>query len=145
MRNAVYQHLIAAENALDEAQEQSGPRVRARSATYDLDAFQEVRLENDRLIALAFPAHGGHIGALDLRESLLNVLATFTGVPLASAPALAANSRPAVIPARLSSTTFIQSRQLFPTWSPAAPLSTAISQSEHIMPGSGASQLASLS
>ena len=86
VRNAVYQHLIAAENALDEAHEQSGPRVRAEVGDYNLDAFQEVRLENDRLIALAFPAHGGHIGALDLRESLLNVLATSTGVPLASAP-----------------------------------------------------------
>ncbi len=87
VRNAVYGHLIAAENALDEAQEHSGPRVRALVGDYNLDAFQEVRLENDRLIALAFPAGGGHIGALDLRESLLSVLATFTGSPFAFGPA----------------------------------------------------------
>jgi len=87
LRNAVYRHLIAAENALDEAQEIGGPRVRALVGDYNLDAFQEVRLENDRLIALAGPAQGGHIGELDLREALLNVLATFTGSPLALDPA----------------------------------------------------------
>ena len=77
LRNAVYRHLIAAENALDLAQEQSGPRVRAEVGDFNQDARQEVRLENDRLITLVRPACGGHIYGLDLREPLVNMLATF--------------------------------------------------------------------
>ena len=76
LRNAVYRHLIAADNALDEAEGKIGPRVRAEAGDFNLDARQEVRLENDRLIALVRPAHGGHIYELDLREPLLNMLAT---------------------------------------------------------------------
>jgi hypothetical protein len=78
VRHAVFGHLIAADNALDEAQAITGPRVRAFVGDFNLDARQEVRLENDRLIALVRPAQGGHIDALDLRQQQFNVLATFT-------------------------------------------------------------------
>ena len=76
LRNTVYRRLIAADNALDDAEGRLGPRVRAEAGDFNLDARQEVRLENDRLIALVRPALGGHVYELDVREPLINVLAT---------------------------------------------------------------------
>jgi len=76
LRNAVYRHLINAHNALDEAEGRSGPRVSIEVADYNLDARQEVRLENDRLVVYARPAQGGHIYELDVRHASTNLLAT---------------------------------------------------------------------
>ncbi len=76
LRNAVYAHLISAHNALDEMEGTTGPRVRVDVRDFNFDARQEVRLENDCLIALARPARGGHIYELDLRAHLTNALAT---------------------------------------------------------------------
>jgi 4-alpha-glucanotransferase len=76
LRNAAFRHLIAAHNALDEIEGNTGPRVRIDVGDFNLDARQEVRLENDRLIAFVRPARGGHVYELDLREQLLNALAT---------------------------------------------------------------------
>ncbi len=59
LRNAIYHHLIAADNALDEAEGKEGPRVSIEAGDFNLDARQEVRLENDRLVALVRPAQGG--------------------------------------------------------------------------------------
>jgi alpha-amylase len=81
LRNAIYRSLIAAENALDEAEGRSGPRVLLEVADFNLDARQEVRLANDRLIALVRPAQGGHIYELDVRPSTTNVLATLDRRP----------------------------------------------------------------
>lgn len=75
LRHAIHRQLIAAHNALDELEGKSGPRVLAEVGDFNLDARLEVRLENDRLIAHVRPAQGGHIYALDDRESLVNVLA----------------------------------------------------------------------
>jgi alpha-amylase len=50
-------------------------------ADFNLDARQEVRLANDRLIALVRPAQGGHIYELDVRQSTTNVLATLDRRP----------------------------------------------------------------
>ncbi len=49
LRNAIYHSLIAAHNALDDAEGRTGPRVRIEVGDFNLDARQEVRLENDRL------------------------------------------------------------------------------------------------
>ena len=81
LRNAVYRHLIAADNALDLAQQQTGPYARASVGDFNLDARLEVRLENDCLITLVRPASGGHIYALDLREPLVSLLATLGARP----------------------------------------------------------------
>ena len=70
LRNAIYRHLIAAENALDDAAGRAGPRVAIEVGDFNLDARQEVRIENDRLVALVRPATGGHIYELDVREPL---------------------------------------------------------------------------
>ena len=81
LRNAIFKSLIAAHNALDEAEGKSGPRALLEVGDFNLDARQEVCLENDRLIALVRPATGGHIYGLDDRQSLTNVMATLTRRP----------------------------------------------------------------
>ena len=90
LRNAVYRHLISAHNALDEAEGRSGPRVSIEVADYNLDARQEVRLENDRLIAFVRPAQGGHVYELDSRHASTNLLATLDRRPEAYHGAIAA-------------------------------------------------------
>ena len=81
LRNAIYRSLIAADNALDDAEGRTGPRVALEVADFNLDARQEVRLENDHLIAMVRPAQGGHLYELDVRGSATNVLATLDRRP----------------------------------------------------------------
>ena len=81
LRNAIYGALIAAHNALDDAEGRSGPRVGLEVGDFNLDGRQEVRLENDRLIALIRPAQGGHVYELDVREGATNLLATLDRRP----------------------------------------------------------------
>jgi alpha-amylase len=66
---------------LDEAEGITGPRVSLEVADYNLDARQEVKLENDHLIALVRPAQGGHVYELDVRHNKANVLATLDRRP----------------------------------------------------------------
>lgn len=81
LRNAIYRHLIAADLALDDAEGIAGPRCSLSVGDYNLDARQEVRLENDHLIAFVRPATGGHVYELDLKQALTNVLATLDRRP----------------------------------------------------------------
>jgi hypothetical protein len=81
LRNAIYRCLIASNNALDDAEGKAGPRVSLEVADFNLDARQEVRLENEQLIAFVRPATGGHVYELDERRSLTNLLATLDRRP----------------------------------------------------------------
>lgn len=81
LRGAIYRHLIACHNALDEAEGVTGARVALEIGDFNLDARQEVRLENDRLVAFLRPAQGGHVYELDVRDTLTNVLATLDRRP----------------------------------------------------------------
>jgi 4-alpha-glucanotransferase len=81
LRNAIYRGLITAHNALDDAEDRTGPRVLIEVGDFNLDARQEVRLENDRLIAWVRPASGGHIYELDVRGNATNLLATLDRRP----------------------------------------------------------------
>ena len=90
LRNAVYRHLINAQNALDETEGRVGPRVSIDAADYNLDARQEVRLENDQLIVFVRPAQGGHVYELDVRHASTNLLATLDRRPEAYHAAIAA-------------------------------------------------------
>jgi alpha-amylase len=89
LRNAVYRSLISAHSALDEAEGKTGPRVSLEVGDFNLDARQEVRLENDALIALVRPALGGHLYELDVRQSAINLLATLDRRPEAYHRAIA--------------------------------------------------------
>lgn len=81
LRNAIYHHLIAAHNALDDAEGKTGPRVGLEVGDFNIDARQEIKLENDYLIAYVRPATGGHLYELDLRNALTNVLNTLDRRP----------------------------------------------------------------
>jgi len=81
LRNAVFNHLIAADNLLDRVLDKPHERVEAVSADIDFDGRQEIRLENDRLIALIKPSRGGQIYELDVRSICHNLLATLARRP----------------------------------------------------------------
>ena len=82
LRNAIYRSLIAADNALDDAEGAIGPASQLEVGDFNLDARQEVRLENDRLIALVRPAPGrAHLRAGRPSQCASNVLATLDRRP----------------------------------------------------------------
>ena len=95
LRNAVYQHLINADNLLEKAvgrcfcmgsqpqgsDESKNGWVEAAADDFDFDGHQEVRLANDKLVALIAPNRGGCIYELDIRSICHNLLATLTRRP----------------------------------------------------------------
>ncbi len=81
LRNAVYQHLIAADNLLERATGRTGPWVQAVAEDYNFDARQEIRLANDRLVSILAPGRGGQMVELDVRQICHNLLATITRQP----------------------------------------------------------------
>jgi alpha-amylase len=81
LRNAVYNHLIAADNLLNQEAGKQAPWVEAAVRDYNLDARQEVYLSNDKLAMLLAPARGGQLYELDVRTICLNLLATLTRRP----------------------------------------------------------------
>ena len=81
LRNAIYRHLIAADNLLDQATGRAGTWIEAVADDYDFDARQEVRLANDKLYALIAPSRGGQMIELDVRKIQHNLMATLTRRP----------------------------------------------------------------
>jgi len=81
LRNAVYHHLIAAEQSMDQATRAPAPWVEAKIEDYNFDARQEVQLANDRLCALMAPSRGGQMYELDVRAIHHNLLATLARRP----------------------------------------------------------------
>ena len=81
LRNAVYQNLITADNCLERAAGRDDDWVEATVGDYNLDARQEIRLANDKLVALLAPANGGHLYELDVRGISHNLLATLARRP----------------------------------------------------------------
>ncbi len=81
LRNAVYRHLIRAEGLLDQASGREGEWIEAVADDFDFDARREVRLANDRLVALLSPARGGQLYELDVRAAEHNLLATLARRP----------------------------------------------------------------
>ncbi|HEX3998950.1 MAG TPA: alpha-amylase/4-alpha-glucanotransferase domain-containing protein [Pirellulales bacterium] len=109
LRNAIYNHLIAADNLLDQAAGRlqsdstssgatttnriagsngaAGHRnaaagwVEAAGDDYDFDGRPEVQLAGDKLIAWIAPSRGGQIYELDIRSICHNLLATLSRRP----------------------------------------------------------------
>src|SRR5690606_21505696 len=81
LRNAIYRHLIAADTAIEQLAGRTGRWVDVAVADFNLDARKEIRLVGDRLIAYVAPARGGHLYALDLRSTRVNLLATLNRRP----------------------------------------------------------------
>jgi hypothetical protein len=76
LRNAIYGHLIEADNQLDALEHGKGCWIEATCEDYNLDQCNEVRLANDQLIAYFAPASGGMLYELDVRAAKHNLLAT---------------------------------------------------------------------
>lgn len=85
LRNAVFKHLIAADNLLDKLQQrdwQTGqPWVEISAEDYNYDGRQEVALANNRLLLLAAPAEGGQIYEIDVKSIGHNLVAGLTRRP----------------------------------------------------------------
>jgi alpha-amylase len=94
LRNAVYRHLIAADEMLDRATRGRDPWVEARAEDFNFDGRQEVQLANDRLIALLAPSRGGQMYELDVRAIRHNLLATLARRPEAYHAKVLAGANP---------------------------------------------------
>ena len=81
LRNAVYRALIAADALLDQVAGRPEAWVEATADDFNFDARQEVRLANDRMMAMIEPSRGGRLGELDVRRIQHNLLATLTRQP----------------------------------------------------------------
>ena len=81
LRNAVYHELIAADEVLDRVARRPATWVEATADDYNFDARQEVRLANDRMMALVVPSRGGMLAELDVRGIRHNILATLSRRP----------------------------------------------------------------
>ncbi|MFN4259092.1 MAG: alpha-amylase/4-alpha-glucanotransferase domain-containing protein [Gemmataceae bacterium] len=81
LRNAVYQHLIAADNALREINHRDGDWTDRQIADFNFDGQPEVKLSNSRLSAYFRPNQGGCLYELDLHVIRHNLLATLSRRP----------------------------------------------------------------
>ncbi len=81
LRNAVYANLIEADGLLEELTRDTDRWVEVVTGDLNLDARQEVKLSNQRLVALFAPACGGHMYELDLRACKSNLLSTLNRRP----------------------------------------------------------------
>jgi alpha-amylase len=79
LRQAVYHHLIAAENTLPE--QRGDDWIEAQTGDLNLDGAPEVCLGNSRLAAYFNPQVGGSLYELDLRPIQHNLLATLSRRP----------------------------------------------------------------
>jgi len=78
LRNAVFKHLIAADNLLDQAAGKTGNWVEAKAKDCDLDGRPEIVISNSKLTGIIDPLGGGHLYELDVRSICHNLLATLT-------------------------------------------------------------------
>jgi alpha-amylase len=81
LRNAVYNHLIAADNAVLDMEQRTERWVEIKSADFNLDGQPEISLSNNRLAAYFSPRAGGSLYELDLRPICHNLLATLSRRP----------------------------------------------------------------
>lgn len=81
LRNAIYNHLITADNLLDSIAQPDSSWVQIDAADYNLDLRKEIRIASDRLVAFIAPSQGGHVVELDIRSIQHNLLATLNRRP----------------------------------------------------------------
>jgi len=80
LRNAVYHHLIVADNLIDQATN-SPTQCQIRAADFNFDLSAELLLANSELMAWFQPAVGGRMYELDVRSIGHNLLATMQRRP----------------------------------------------------------------
>ncbi|MBN1590693.1 MAG: DUF1926 domain-containing protein, partial [Pirellulales bacterium] len=92
LRNAIYEHLISAENLLNQANRRPEQWIEAKAEDFNFDGNQEIQLANDRLAMLIAPGVGGRIYELDVRQIRHNLLATLMRRPEAYHQKIAAGA-----------------------------------------------------
>ncbi len=80
LRNAIYEHLIAADTLLSDL-DGTLRNPQAAADDFDFDGQQEVRLSNDQMVLWLDPARGGRMYEWDVREIKHNLLATLQRRP----------------------------------------------------------------
>ncbi|MDG2381749.1 MAG: DUF1926 domain-containing protein [Pirellulaceae bacterium] len=78
LRNAVFNHLIAADNLLDQILGKPACWVEGSADDFNFDARPEIQLRNDKLMCLLSPSFGGHMYELDVRSICHNLQASLT-------------------------------------------------------------------
>lgn len=83
LRNGVYQHLIAAENLLNQYERRGWQQdqqawVEIDAGDFNLDGRPESRLANNRLLALVSPAVGGQLYEFDVKPICHNLQASLS-------------------------------------------------------------------
>ena len=81
LRNAVYEHLIKAENLIDRALQRPVEWVESSAGDFNFDGRPEVRLGNELLCTWVAAHQGGQIYELDLKKIGLNLCATMKRRP----------------------------------------------------------------
>ena len=81
LRNAVYASLIEADNQLEQLTHETNKWVDVSAGDYNLDAQDEVRLGNHRMVTYFRPSVGGHLYEWDVRGCKTNLLATLNRRP----------------------------------------------------------------
>jgi alpha-amylase len=81
LRNAVYNHLIAADNLLDQSLGVPRNWIEGVAGDFNLDGRPEIQLRNDKLVCLLAPAQGGQLYELDVRTICHNLQATLQRRP----------------------------------------------------------------
>ncbi len=80
LRNAVFHHLIIADNLIDQAST-SAHQCRIEAGDFNFDLATEVLLANPHLMGWFRPSQGGHLYELDVRSIGHNLLATMQRRP----------------------------------------------------------------
>ena len=81
LRNAVYKCLLEADSLLEQIVRSEDKWIDVTTGDFNLDARQEVRISNHRLVAYFSPATGGHLYELDVRQCQANLLSTLNRRP----------------------------------------------------------------
>lgn len=81
LRNAVYRHLILAENAIDQIIAPDSEFIRALQNDFNADLHDEIKIDNHYLAVWISPSQGGQIYELDDRRTATNLLATLNRRP----------------------------------------------------------------
>lgn len=81
LRNAVYRHMILAENGIDALIAPEGDYLRCIEGDFDADGQTEIRIDNRHVILWIDPASGGQVYEADDRRTATNVLATLNRRP----------------------------------------------------------------
>ena len=81
LRNAIYKHVIAGENAIDQIIAPRSDYLRMIESDFNCDTHNEIRIDNRYMIAWISPERGGQIYELDDRRTCTNLLATLNRRP----------------------------------------------------------------